>query len=198
MEASSSRGRSLSGSAALKRRRGSSSGLTAQSLNDEILRSVFSRLDDHFCQEQTSSVSSVKEQSKETEQVIGSRWRSGCRPFHFQRTPWLLPFYRSFTFFIVTAVIFSCLYLSWELIGPKHGEWYELELGLGISYSFFRCLPVGAWSVCTLVIPLSIQWTVAPTPLVFALVRVLQLLLSSILFYFLSSVPLVLTIGIQS
>ncbi|PAN41547.1 hypothetical protein PAHAL_8G051900 [Panicum hallii] len=50
MEASSSRG--WSGSAALKRRRGagacSGSGSTAQSLNDDILRSVFSRLDDHF------------------------------------------------------------------------------------------------------------------------------------------------------
>ncbi|CAO2143499.1 unnamed protein product [Urochloa humidicola] len=50
MEASSSRGRSGSGSAALKRRRGAGPGCgsTAQSLNDDILRSVFSRLDDHF------------------------------------------------------------------------------------------------------------------------------------------------------
>ncbi|CAN6374502.1 unnamed protein product [Urochloa humidicola] len=50
MEASSSRGRSGSGTAALKRWRGavSGSGSTAQSLNDDILRSVFSRLDDHF------------------------------------------------------------------------------------------------------------------------------------------------------
>jgi hypothetical protein len=50
MEASGSRGRS--GSAVPKRRRGvgaaTGSGSTAQSLNDDILRSVFSRLDDHF------------------------------------------------------------------------------------------------------------------------------------------------------
>ncbi|TVU26182.1 hypothetical protein EJB05_28718 [Eragrostis curvula] len=50
MEASSSRSRSRSGSATLKRDRGvgSGSGSTAQSLNDDTLRSVFSRLDDHF------------------------------------------------------------------------------------------------------------------------------------------------------
>ncbi|XP_062197359.1 F-box/WD-40 repeat-containing protein At3g52030-like [Phragmites australis] len=52
MEASSSRSQSGSGSANLKRRRGVSasagSGSMAQSLNDDILRSAFSRLDDHF------------------------------------------------------------------------------------------------------------------------------------------------------
>uniref|UniRef100_A0A0D9XPQ8 Uncharacterized protein n=1 Tax=Leersia perrieri TaxID=77586 RepID=A0A0D9XPQ8_9ORYZ len=55
MEASSSRVRSGSGgrSAGVKRRRGnggggSGSGSTAQALNDDTLRSVFSRLDDHF------------------------------------------------------------------------------------------------------------------------------------------------------
>uniref|UniRef100_A0A0E0MD66 F-box domain-containing protein n=1 Tax=Oryza punctata TaxID=4537 RepID=A0A0E0MD66_ORYPU len=52
MEASSSRGRS--GSTGVKRRRGpgggggGGSGSTAHALNDDTLRSVFSRLDDHF------------------------------------------------------------------------------------------------------------------------------------------------------
>ena len=50
MEASGSRGRS--GSAVPKRRRGvgaaTGSESTAQSLNDDTLRSVFSRLDNHF------------------------------------------------------------------------------------------------------------------------------------------------------
>ncbi|RLM69650.1 F-box/WD-40 repeat-containing protein [Panicum miliaceum] len=56
MEASSSRGRS--GGAALKRRRGAGSGSTAQSLNDDILRSIFSRLDDHFDLARCSAVCS--------------------------------------------------------------------------------------------------------------------------------------------
>ncbi|CAN6362485.1 unnamed protein product [Urochloa humidicola] len=60
MKASSSRGRSGAGSAALKRRRagGACSGSTAQSLNDDILRSVFSRLDDHFDLARCSAVCS--------------------------------------------------------------------------------------------------------------------------------------------
>jgi hypothetical protein len=56
MEASSSRSRS----ATLKRHRGagSGSGSTAQSLNDDTLRSVFSRLDDHFDLARCSAVCS--------------------------------------------------------------------------------------------------------------------------------------------
>ncbi|KAF0894564.1 hypothetical protein E2562_001866 [Oryza meyeriana var. granulata] len=60
MEASSSRGRS--GSAGGKRRRGNGggggSGSTAQALNDDTLRSVFSRLDDHFDLARCSAVCS--------------------------------------------------------------------------------------------------------------------------------------------
>jgi hypothetical protein len=58
MEASSNRSRS--GSATLKCHRGvgAGSGSTAQSLSDDILRSIFSRLDDHFDLARCSAVCS--------------------------------------------------------------------------------------------------------------------------------------------
>ncbi|KAL6658287.1 hypothetical protein ACP70R_003873 [Stipagrostis hirtigluma subsp. patula] len=83
MEASSSRSRSVT--AAVKRRRdagagsGSSSGSAAQSLNDDILRSVFSRLDDHFDLARCSAVCSSWYRIIETAHLM--------RDLYYKRNP---------------------------------------------------------------------------------------------------------------
>ncbi|OEL17520.1 F-box/WD-40 repeat-containing protein [Dichanthelium oligosanthes] len=83
MEATSSRGRSRGGSTALKRRIGSGfgagSGSTGQSLNDDTLRSVFSRLDDHFDLARCSAVCSSWNRVIETAHLM--------RDLYYKRNP---------------------------------------------------------------------------------------------------------------
>ncbi|WVZ53830.1 hypothetical protein U9M48_004720 [Paspalum notatum var. saurae] len=80
MEASSSRGRS--GSAALKRHRGvgAGPGSTAQSLNDDTLRLVFSRLDNHFDLARCSAVCSSWNRIIETAHLMRDLYRKRNPP----------------------------------------------------------------------------------------------------------------------
>ncbi|KAL6870828.1 hypothetical protein ACP4OV_014676 [Aristida adscensionis] len=85
MEASSSRGRSRGEAGAVKRRRAAAagasagSGSTAQSLNDDILRSVFSRLDDHFDLARCSAVCNSWNRIIETAHLM--------RDLYYKRNP---------------------------------------------------------------------------------------------------------------